>query len=103
MKATLKFGIFLIATLLAIPVYGQHMNEKNSPCANVAVTTELTKCLSDAKDRADAKLNTIYKEIRGRLEGADAERLTKTRCELLGRTGFVRGWYGKIPSLFRVP
>jgi uncharacterized protein YecT (DUF1311 family) len=79
MKATLNFGIFITATLLAVPAYGQHMNEKESPCANVVMTTELTKCLSDAKDRADDKLNTVYKEIRGRLEGADAEKLTKTQ------------------------
>jgi hypothetical protein len=51
MKPTVHFGIFLTAALLAIPAYGQHMNEKDSPCANVVVTAELTKCLSDARDR----------------------------------------------------
>jgi uncharacterized protein YecT (DUF1311 family) len=55
------------------------MNEKDSPCANVVVTAELTKCLSDARDRADTKLNSVYKEIRSRLEGAEAESLTKTQ------------------------
>jgi uncharacterized protein YecT (DUF1311 family) len=55
------------------------MNEKDSPCANVIVTAELTKCLSDARDTADAKLNSVYKEIRSRLEGADAKSLTKTQ------------------------
>jgi uncharacterized protein YecT (DUF1311 family) len=79
MKPTVHFGIFLTAALLAIPAYGQHMNEKDSPCANVVVTAELTKCLSDARDRADAKLNSVYKQIRGRLEGADAASLTKTQ------------------------
>jgi uncharacterized protein YecT (DUF1311 family) len=79
MKRTLGFGIFLTAALLAIPAYAQHMNEKDSPCANVVVTAELTNCLSEARDAADAKLNSVYKEIRSRLEGADAESLTKTQ------------------------
>jgi uncharacterized protein YecT (DUF1311 family) len=79
MKPTLHFAIFLTASLLALPAYGQHMNEKDSPCANVVVTAELTKCLSEARDRADTKLNSVYKEIRSRLEGPDAESLTKTQ------------------------
>jgi uncharacterized protein YecT (DUF1311 family) len=79
MKLTLHFGIFLTAALLAIPAYGQHMNEKDSPCANVIVSAELTKCLSDSRDTADAKLNSVNEEIRSRLESADAESLTKTQ------------------------
>ena len=79
MKPTSHFAIFLTAALLALPAYGQHMNEKDSPCANVVVTAELTKCLSEARDRANTKLNSVYKEIRSRLEGADAESLTKTQ------------------------
>jgi uncharacterized protein YecT (DUF1311 family) len=79
MKPTLHFGILLTAALLAIPAHGQHMNERDSPCASVVVTAELTKCLSDARDVADAKLNSVYKEVLSRLEGADAENLTKTQ------------------------
>jgi uncharacterized protein YecT (DUF1311 family) len=52
---------------------------RKTPRANVAVTAELTKCLSDARDRADTKRNSVYREIRGRLEGAHAESLTKTQ------------------------
>ena len=63
MNPTFHFAIFLTAAPLALPAYGQHMNEKDSPCANVVVTAELTKCLSDAKDRADTKLNSVYREI----------------------------------------
>src|SRR2546421_11078066 len=77
MKPT--FGIFLTSAILAIPAHGQHMNEKDSPCANVVVTSELAKCLSDARDAADAKLNSVYREVRSRLQGADAESLTKTQ------------------------
>jgi uncharacterized protein YecT (DUF1311 family) len=79
MNPTFHFAIFLTAAPLALPAYGQHMNEKDSPCANVVVTAELTKCLSDARDRADTKLNSVYREIRGRLEDAHAESLTKTQ------------------------
>jgi uncharacterized protein YecT (DUF1311 family) len=53
------------------------MNEKDSPCSSFVVTAELTKCLSSARDKADTELNSVYKKIRGRLEGVDAERLTK--------------------------
>src|ERR1700690_3745256 len=79
MKPTLNFCIFLTVALLSIPAYAQHMNEQDSPCANVVVTSELSKCLSDARDSADAKLNTVYEEVRSRLQGANAENLTKTQ------------------------
>src|SRR5258707_4440869 len=79
MKPHLLFGTLLTAVLLTIPAYGQHMNEKDSPCANVVVTTELTHCLFDARLRADIKLESVYKEILGRLEGAEATSLTKAQ------------------------
>lgn len=79
MKPNFLSGIFLTAVLLAIAAYGQHMNEQDSPCAKVVQTAELTGCLSNAKDRADAKLNSFYKELRSRLKGDDAESLTKTQ------------------------
>jgi hypothetical protein len=60
--SSLCFAIFLTAALLAFPAYGQHMNEKDSPCVNVVVTAELTKCLSDARDRADTKLNSFTRK-----------------------------------------
>lgn len=74
-----RFSIFLATTLFTVRANAQHMNQKEFPCANVVVTTELTECLSKAKDRADVKLNSVYKDIRGRLENADVERLTKTQ------------------------
>jgi uncharacterized protein YecT (DUF1311 family) len=54
------------------------MNEKDSPCANVVVTVELTNCLAKAKDMADAQLNAVYKDLRGKLDAADAQRLVAT-------------------------
>jgi hypothetical protein len=38
MTSNLHSVILLAATLIVIPAYGQHMNEKDSPCANVVVT-----------------------------------------------------------------
>jgi uncharacterized protein YecT (DUF1311 family) len=77
MKTSLILGA--LAILSTVPAYGQHMNEKDSPCANVVITAELTDCLSRARDKADAKLNTVYKEVRSHLQAEDAERLTKTQ------------------------
>jgi uncharacterized protein YecT (DUF1311 family) len=79
MTSNLHSVILLTAALIAIPAYGQHMNEKDSPCASVVATAELTKCLSEARDRADAELNSVSKEIRGRLKGSDAENLSKAQ------------------------
>ena len=55
------------------------MNEKDSPCADVVVTSDLVSCLSKAKDVADAKLNALYTKLRQRLEGEDADRLIETQ------------------------
>jgi uncharacterized protein YecT (DUF1311 family) len=58
-----------------VPGCAQHMNEKDSPCADVVVTADLSRCLSDARDSADAKLNAVYNKIRDKLKTADAQRL----------------------------
>lgn len=63
---------FLSANL---PARAQHMNEKDSPCAEVVVTVDLTNCLAKARDAADAKLNAVYKQLRGKLDAADGQRL----------------------------
>jgi uncharacterized protein YecT (DUF1311 family) len=67
----------LIAVLLAanLPIRAQHMNEKDSPCANVVMTVDLANCLANARDAADAKLNAVYKQLRGKLDAADGQRL----------------------------
>lgn len=51
------------------------MNEKDSPCANVVVTVDLANCLAKARDTSDAQLNAAYKQLRGRLDAADGQRL----------------------------
>jgi uncharacterized protein YecT (DUF1311 family) len=71
----------LITLLLAvsaaqIPSHAQHTNEKDAPCAGVVVTADLSRCLSRARDSADAKLHAAYNQIHDKLETADAQRLT---------------------------
>jgi uncharacterized protein YecT (DUF1311 family) len=67
----------VLATVL--PIRGQHMNEKDSPCAGVVVTSDLVECLIKAGEAADAELNTAYKEIRGKLGGAELKQLVATQ------------------------
>ena len=55
------------------------MNEPDSPCVDVVVTSDLVSCLSKAKDASDAKLNSVYQSIRKKLEGQDAGRLVETQ------------------------
>jgi uncharacterized protein YecT (DUF1311 family) len=79
MKLPQHFGTFLTAVLLTVPAYGQHMNEKASPCANVVATAELSNCFFGARLTADVKLESVYKKIRSRLGADDATSLTKTQ------------------------
>ncbi|MGB2663261.1 MAG: lysozyme inhibitor LprI family protein [Candidatus Acidiferrum sp.] len=55
------------------------MNERDSPCAGVVVTSDLVSCLSKAKDASDAKLNSVYQSIKKKLEGEDSNRLVETQ------------------------
>lgn len=72
-------GLLVALLLASIRARAQHMNEKDSPCGNVAVTVDLANCLSKARDSSDAKLNSLYKNLRERLDATDAERLTVTQ------------------------
>ena len=69
----LALGLFAVAK--SIPASAQHMNEKDSPCANDVVTSDLARCLSIARDSADIKLNSVYNKIRERLDAGDNQRL----------------------------
>ena len=62
---TPRLILMLSAAILAanVPVRAQHMNEKDSPCANIMVTVELTNCLAKARDAADGQLNITPKHI----------------------------------------
>jgi uncharacterized protein YecT (DUF1311 family) len=108
MKPHFLFDFLLVAILLVGPAYAQHMNEKNSPCANVVVTAELSTCLSNARDKADATLNLVYTNVRKRLDGGDAERLVKTQrlciqyrdANCSAERGLYEGGTAKSPAYF---
>jgi uncharacterized protein YecT (DUF1311 family) len=70
----LPLAVALVA-LVVIPATAQHMNQKESPCANVVVTVDLARCLSNAKDPADVRLNSVYNKTHERLDASDAQRL----------------------------
>ena len=71
--------IVLSLCLLAIaPSLAQHMNEPDSPCANVATTTNLVECLSKARASSDVALNSLYETIRKRLDTSESESLIMT-------------------------
>jgi uncharacterized protein YecT (DUF1311 family) len=68
--------IFLVTAVWAnLPGMAQHMNEKDSPCAGVAVTVDLENCLVKASDAADATLNAAYRQLRAKLDAANMQRL----------------------------
>lgn len=73
------FLTFLFLLVAAASCPAQHMNEPDSPCVDVVVTSDLVSCLSKAKDASDAKLNSVYQSIRKKLEGQDASRLVETQ------------------------
>jgi uncharacterized protein YecT (DUF1311 family) len=76
-----RLTLTLIVAALAgnAPALAQHMNEKDSPCADVVVTVKLANCLAKARDTADVKLNAAYKQLRSKLDAADGQRLVATQ------------------------
>jgi uncharacterized protein YecT (DUF1311 family) len=62
--------------LPTIPAFAQHVNEQDSPCAKVVVTTDLVACLEKARASADVELKSLYGTIRTMLNANDSEHLT---------------------------
>jgi len=75
----LSFLTLLLFLAAATPCHAQHMNEPDSPCADVSITSDLVDCLSKAKDISDAKLNSLYQRVRKNLDGEDATHLVETQ------------------------
>ena len=73
----LRLILGLIIAMLAanLPARAQHMNEKDSPCADVVITVDLATCLARARDAVEVQLNAVYKQLRGKLDTADGQRL----------------------------
>ena len=97
-------------------IYAQHMNEPDSPCAGVAVTSDLTSCLSKAEESAAAQLNALYTKLRKSLDSPDRKRLVTAErlwvqyrdanCsaeqELDGDgTGRYPAYYGRLEAMTR--
>jgi len=79
MRKSPRFSFVLSFSLLAAaPSFSQHMNEPDSPCANEVSTSDSVECLSKAKASSDARLNSLYQELKKRLEGDDLKRLIAT-------------------------
>jgi uncharacterized protein YecT (DUF1311 family) len=76
-RTSARFAVLaaLVISFCAIPAHGQHMNEKDSPCAGVTMTSDLMTCLSKASNQSQARLGSVYKDLHSRLESADAGRL----------------------------
>jgi len=75
LRLRVLLSFLVIATA---PTFSQHMNEPDSPCVNVVSTSDSVECLSKARVSSDVELNSLYQEIRKRLEGDDAKRLVGT-------------------------
>ena len=67
------------AVVPLIPCHGQHMNEKDSPCPNAVTTLDMAQCFSKAKTSSDETLAALYKKVLSKLDGDDADRLTKVQ------------------------
>jgi uncharacterized protein YecT (DUF1311 family) len=74
-----SFLLPIIFFLTLIPSNAQHMNEPDSPCAKITITTDLASCLSKARASSDAELNSLYRDIRKRLDRDELTALTQTQ------------------------
>jgi uncharacterized protein YecT (DUF1311 family) len=73
------WAFLVVSTVCGFPSNAQHMNEPDSPCAKVVVTSDLVACLSKATASSDSKLNSIYREIRKHLESDEVKQLTQAQ------------------------
>jgi uncharacterized protein YecT (DUF1311 family) len=69
----------LLVCFLAVPSRAQQMNAADSPCAGVVATSDLTACLSKAQASSDAEMNSLYKELRQRLNASEGEQLSNAQ------------------------
>jgi uncharacterized protein YecT (DUF1311 family) len=68
----------VIWQLTTLPALAQHMNEKDSPCADVGTTSDLVTCLYKAGGLSDIELNKVYNEIRKSLDPNELKSLVAT-------------------------
>ena len=72
---------FFLISAIADPVhgFGQHMNEKDSPCPNAVTTLDMAQCFAGARASSGEKLTAVYNQLLGKLERDDADRLAKVQ------------------------
>ena len=68
----------LFSMIAPIHCHAQHMNEKDSPCPNAKTTLDMAQCFSEAKASSGNELSALYNRVLRRLDGDDADRLTRT-------------------------
>ena len=68
--------LIMLCLATVMPLLAQHMNEKDSPCADKVSTSDQVECLSKAKVSADKELNALYQEIRKNLDADETKQLT---------------------------
>ena len=60
-------------------MHAQQMNEPDSPCAGVVVTSDLVACLSKAQNSSESEMKSVYAAVRKNLTGKEAQRLASTQ------------------------
>ncbi len=82
-KPDLMLRVLFVALLsLSLSVTAsnaQHMNQLASPCAKTVITSELVACLTKARSVSDAKLNSLYRRLREKLDPDDLKKLAETQ------------------------
>jgi uncharacterized protein YecT (DUF1311 family) len=75
-----RFVFLLSISLLAfVPLHAQQMNEPDSPCAGVVVTSDLVACLSKAQNSSEAEMKSFYAAVRKNLSGTEVKQLASAQ------------------------
>jgi uncharacterized protein YecT (DUF1311 family) len=74
-----RLAMSLVPFLIISSSHAQQMNEPDSPCARVVVTSDLVACLSKARASSDTEMNSLYQRIKATLDASEGEQLIKTQ------------------------
>jgi len=75
MAQTRSIVLLSILFLAVTAVHAQQMNEPDSPCAGVVVTSDLVACLWKAQTSSEADMNSVYEKIRKNLTAHEVQQL----------------------------
>ena len=80
MSTRLASSNVLVFTLaMSLNSHAQSMNAPDSPCQGVVVTSDLVKCLNQALNASDAKLNSAYTQVQRALSAEEAKTLVQAQ------------------------